>query len=266
MRGLARLGATGMGYAVPHRFKHGYGLSPLLVDEIAERKPELIVTVDHGIASHAGIARAAELGIPVLVTDHHLPGPTLPAAAAIVNPNQPGDTFPSKALAGVGVMFYLLLATRAELRAQDWFNHQRREPELGELLDLVAVGTVADMVPLDRNNRVLVAAGLRRIRAGHASTGPPRAAHRGRQELLARDRLGPRLRAGPEAQRRRPARGHGARRRVPHVRRPAPRAGDGHSPRQVERRAPGSAVRHDRGRGRAGRRSDTAGRRTARWA
>jgi single-stranded-DNA-specific exonuclease len=171
LRGLARLGATKLGYAVPHRFRHGYGLSPALVEEIAARKPDLIVTVDHGIASHAGVARARELGIPVLVTDHHLPGATLPEAAAIVNPNQPGCGFASKALAGVGVMFYLLLATRAVLRAQAWFDAKRREPELAELLDLVALGTVADLVPLDRNNRVLVGAGLRRIRAGHASAG-----------------------------------------------------------------------------------------------
>jgi single-stranded-DNA-specific exonuclease len=127
MRGLARLGAARRGYAVPHRFRHGYGLSPALVDEIAARTPDLIVTVDHGIASHAGIGARAELGIPVLVTDHHLPG--RPAGrAAIVNPNQPRDGSRARPSAGVGVMFYLLLATPASLRATDWFTGRGASP------------------------------------------------------------------------------------------------------------------------------------------
>jgi len=171
VRGLTLLGAKRIGYAVPHRMRHGYGLSPLLVQELLARAPDLLVTVDHGISSHAGIAAARAAGVPVLVTDHHLPGPTLPDAELIVNPNVSGDGFPSKALSGVGVMFYVLLATRAELRRRGWFDAVRAEPELSTLLDLVALGTVADLVPLDRNNRVLVAAGLRRIRQGLACAG-----------------------------------------------------------------------------------------------
>src|SRR5699024_5280872 len=132
--------------------------------------PDLIVTVDNGIASVDGVAAARERGIDVIVTDHHLPGPVLPQALAIVNPNAPGDDFPSKALAGVGVMFYLLLALRARMRAAGQFDNAA-QPDLSCLLDLVALGTVADLVPLDRNNRILVEAGLRRIRAGKASAG-----------------------------------------------------------------------------------------------
>ena len=169
--GLRLLGADHPQFAVPHRAVHGYGLGPALVDSLRPRAPQLIVTVDNGISSIAGVAAAQAIGVPVLVTDHHLPGAQLPQAAAIVNPNLPGDPFPSKALAGVGVMFYLLLATRAALRRDGWFSGQRSEPDLAVLLDLVAVGTVADLVPLDRNNRVLVAAGLRRIRAGLACAG-----------------------------------------------------------------------------------------------
>ncbi|MDA0225459.1 MAG: single-stranded-DNA-specific exonuclease RecJ [Proteobacteria bacterium] len=157
-------------YLVPDRFVLGYGLSPELVDLAAARKPDLIVTVDNGIASVEGVARASALGIATLITDHHLPGEVLPAAACIVNPNQPGCEFPSKSLAGVGVMFYVMLALRAELRLRDLFT-AGREPNLGALTDLVALGTVADVVPLDANNRLLVAQGLKRLRAGHGKVG-----------------------------------------------------------------------------------------------
>ena len=162
VRGLRMLGATRVSHAVPNRQVHGYGLSPGLVDDLAVLQPDLLLTVDHGIACHAGIAAARARGWQVLVTDHHLAGPTLPAANAIVNPNQPGDGFASKALAGVGVMFYLLVALRARLSV---------DADLASLLDLVAVGTVADLVPLDANNRALVAAGLRRLRAGKGCAG-----------------------------------------------------------------------------------------------
>lgn len=168
--GLQALGAAKVGYVVPNRFTMGYGLSPPLVDLALEAGAELLVTVDNGIASLAGIEYANGLGLPVLVTDHHLAGPELPAAAAIVNPNQPGCGFPSKHLAGVGVMFYVLLATRARLRADGAFG-AGNGPNLAELLDLVALGTVADVVRLDYNNRILVAQGLARIRAGRARPG-----------------------------------------------------------------------------------------------
>ncbi|MBD8873593.1 single-stranded-DNA-specific exonuclease RecJ [Rhodanobacter sp. DHB23] len=189
VRGLRMLGAKRVGYAVPNRFVHGYGLTPALVDSLQPR-PQLIVTVDNGVASVAGVARARELGMRVIVTDHHLPGEQLPDCDAMVNPNLAGDGFPSKALAGVGVMFYLLLALRARLRESGWFAHlgecaqgralfdsrdqddrKSKEPDLSTLLDLVALGTVADLVPLDFNNRVLVEAGLRRIRSGRACAG-----------------------------------------------------------------------------------------------
>ncbi|HVB83932.1 MAG TPA: single-stranded-DNA-specific exonuclease RecJ, partial [Rhodanobacteraceae bacterium] len=169
VRGLRLLGALRVRYAVPHRRVHGYGLTPALVASLTPL-PDLIVTVDNGIASHAGIAAARAGGVRVIVTDHHLPGPTLPEADAIVNPNLPGDAFPSKALAGVGVMFYLLLALRAGLRERGTWAAQG-EPDLAELLDRVALGTVADLVPLDYNNRVLVESGLRRIRGGRACAG-----------------------------------------------------------------------------------------------
>jgi single-stranded-DNA-specific exonuclease len=171
VRGLRGLGATQVSYLIPSRFAFGYGLSPAVVDAAAPRRPDLLITVDNGIASLAGVARAAELGIPVLVTDHHLPGERLPDAAAILNPNQPGCGFPSKHLAGVGVVFYLLVAARARLREQGWFGAARPELNLADLLDLVALGTVADVVTLDRNNRILVEQGLRRIRAGRCSPG-----------------------------------------------------------------------------------------------
>jgi single-stranded-DNA-specific exonuclease len=168
VRGLRLLGARHVGYVVPNRFEHGYGLSAALVASIAEA-PDVLVTVDNGIASIDGVAAARARGITVIVTDHHLPGGRLPAADAIVNPNLPGDGFPSKALAGVGVMFYLLLALRAHLRASG--GERAGAADLGTLLDLVALGTVADLVPLDYNNRVLVEAGLRRIRAGRGCAG-----------------------------------------------------------------------------------------------
>jgi single-stranded-DNA-specific exonuclease len=169
VRGLRMLGARRVDYAVPNRFIHGYGLSTALVESL-QPKPQLIVTVDNGVASVAGVALAQQQGIRVIVTDHHLPGEQLPAADAMVNPNLAGDAFPSKALAGVGVMFYLLLALRAALREQGDFA-PGKEPDLSVLLDLVAVGTVADLVPLDFNNRVLVEAGLKRIRSGRACAG-----------------------------------------------------------------------------------------------
>lgn len=169
VRGLRMLGATRVTPAVPNRVVHGYGLSPALVGELAALQPDLLVTVDHGIACHAGIAEAKARGWQVLVTDHHLPGEELPPADAIVNPNLRGDAFPSKMLAGVGVMFYVLLALRKKLRADGAMV--RGEPDLSRLLDLVAVGTIADLVPLDVNNRALVGAGLRRLRAGQGCAG-----------------------------------------------------------------------------------------------
>jgi single-stranded-DNA-specific exonuclease len=189
VRGLRMLGAKRVSYAVPHRFIHGYGLSAALVESM-QPTPQLIVTVDNGVASVAGVAAASARGIKVIVTDHHLPGEQLPAADAMVNPNlvyvdhcrhsSPpceicahdailNKSFPSKALAGVGVMFYLLLALRARLRELGTFG--TTEPDLSVLLDLVALGTVADLVPLDFNNRVLVEAGLKRIRSGRACAG-----------------------------------------------------------------------------------------------
>ncbi len=169
VRGLRMLGASQVSYAVPNRMVHGYGLSPALVEELVAMRPDLLVTVDHGIACHAGIAAAKAYGWQVLVTDHHLPGEHLPPADVIVDPNLPDDAFPSKSLAGVGVMFYVLLALRRHLRDSGRLGDA--PPDLSVLLDLVAVGTVADLVPLDANNRALVAAGLRRLRAGHGCAG-----------------------------------------------------------------------------------------------
>ena len=169
IRALRAFGAH-VEYLVPDRFKLGYGLSTELVELAAQSRPDLLITVDNGIASVEGVARARELGIATLITDHHLPGPEVPAAACIVNPNQPGCAFPSKALAGVGVMFYVVLATRAELRRRGFFA-EKTEPNLGALTDLVALGTVADVVPLDANNRNLVSQGLRRLRAGRGQPG-----------------------------------------------------------------------------------------------
>lgn len=169
VRGLRMLGARRVSHAVPNRIVHGYGLSPALVEELAALQPDLVVTVDHGIACHPGITAAKARGWQVLVTDHHLPGETLPPADAIVNPNLLGDRFPSKVMAGVGVMFYVLLALRRHLRESGVIDGTG--PDLSVLLDLVAVGTVADLVPLDTNNRALVAAGLRRLRAGQGCAG-----------------------------------------------------------------------------------------------
>ncbi|HEY8587082.1 MAG TPA: single-stranded-DNA-specific exonuclease RecJ [Rhodanobacter sp.] len=168
VRGLRLLGAARVDYAIPNRFIHGYGLSPALVDSF-QPTPRLVVTVDNGVASVAGVAAARARGIRVIVTDHHLPGERLPDCDAMVNPNLAGDLFPSKMLAGVGVMFYLLLALRARLQQQGAFGGAK--PDLSSLLDLVALGTVADLVPLDFNNRILVEAGLRRIRTGRACAG-----------------------------------------------------------------------------------------------
>ncbi|MBS1191977.1 MAG: exonuclease RecJ [Rhodocyclaceae bacterium] len=169
MRALKAFGAT-VDFLVPDRFKLGYGLSPEIVDLAARQEPDLIITVDNGIASLEGVARARQLGIATLITDHHLPGEALPQADCIVNPNQPGCDFPSKSMAGVGVMFYVMLALRAELRERGWFT-DRPEPNLASLLDLVALGTVADVVKLDRNNRILVSQGLKRMREGRLQAG-----------------------------------------------------------------------------------------------
>ncbi|WP_050460618.1 single-stranded-DNA-specific exonuclease RecJ [Herbaspirillum autotrophicum] len=170
LRGLRMLGAT-VDYIVPNRFEYGYGLTPEIVElTIREKAPDIIVTVDNGIASIEGVAAAAQHGIDVVVTDHHLPGDALPDARVIVNPNQPLCGFPSKNLAGVGVMFYVLLALRAELRKRGVFD-AASQPKLDVLLDLVALGTVADVVKLDANNRILVAQGLKRMRAGRMHVG-----------------------------------------------------------------------------------------------
>lgn len=171
IRALTAMGAPSVNFRVPNRFEFGYGLTVPLVDTLAADPPELIITVDSGICSNAGVARAAELGSEVIITDHHLPGDQLPEAAAIVNPNLEGDAFPSKALAGVGVMFYLLGVTRAQLDADGWFRQRRPAPRMSRWLDLVALGTVADLVPLDRNNRILVRNGIARIRQGLACPG-----------------------------------------------------------------------------------------------
>ena len=188
-------------YLVPNRFEDGYGLSPEVVEQARARGAEMILTVDNGISSHAGVETAHQHGIPVLVTDHHLPGETLPDAEAIVNPNLNDSAFPSRALAGVGVAFYLMLALRAHLRLQNWFIDGRTEPNLAEWLDLVALGTVADVVPLDANNRILVWQGLSRIRAGKCRAGIRallEIANRDARQLAASDlgfAVGPRLNA-----------------------------------------------------------------------
>lgn len=169
IKGLSAMGAV-VDFLVPNRLTDGYGLTPELSEKAYEMGAQLLLTVDNGIASVAGVARAKALGLDVVVTDHHLPGQTLPDCL-IVNPNQQGCTFASKSLAGVGVMFYVLMALRATLRARGVFSGSRKEPNLAELLDLVALGTVADVVPLDFNNRILVSQGLKRIRAGKMSIG-----------------------------------------------------------------------------------------------
>ncbi|WP_145583390.1 single-stranded-DNA-specific exonuclease RecJ [Yersinia thracica] len=199
---LRSMGGSNVDYLVPNRFEDGYGLSPEVVEQVAARGAELIVTVDNGISSHAGVDLAHAMGIQVLVTDHHLPGETLPAAEAIINPNLPGCDFISKSLAGVGVTFYLMLALRARLRDSGWFEQRAlAQPNLAELLDLVALGTVADVVPLDANNRILVHQGLSRIRAGKCRPGIRallEVANRDARQLVANDlgfSLGPRLNA-----------------------------------------------------------------------
>ena len=171
MKGLASMGAV-VDFFVPNRFEHGYGLTPELADIAHAKGADLIVTVDNGISSAEGVARAKELGLDVIVTDHHIAGSVIPDCI-IVNPNQRGCTFPSKSIAGVGVIFYVLIALRAELRQRGYFSGcpNRAEPKLDELLDLVALGTVADVVALDHNNRILVSQGLKRIRAGKMSHG-----------------------------------------------------------------------------------------------
>ncbi|QXZ13247.1 single-stranded-DNA-specific exonuclease RecJ [Pseudomonas sp. AO-1] len=168
--GLRLLGAAHVDYLVPNRFEYGYGLTPEIVEVALTREPQLLITVDNGISSVEGVAAAKKAGLKVLITDHHLPGDELPLADALVNPNQPGCEFPSKALAGVGVIFYVLMALRARLRSLGWYE-SKPQPNIGELLDLVALGSVADVVPLDANNRILVHQGLERIRAGRARPG-----------------------------------------------------------------------------------------------
>lgn len=202
VRALQACGAARVEYLVPNRFEFGYGLSPEIVAVAARRAPDLLITVDQGIACTAGVAAANDAGIPVIVTDHHLPGDERPAALAIVNPNQAGDAHPGKALAGVGVIFHVMLLVRAVLRERAWFAPDgRTEPNLAELLDLVAVGTVADVVPLDGLNRMLVEQGLRRIRAGRAAPGVRellRVAGRTPERAVAADlafAVGPRLNA-----------------------------------------------------------------------
>ncbi len=199
---LRALGCERVDFLVPNRFTFGYGLTPEIVALAAQRGPDLIITVDNGMSSVAGVTAAQEAGIKVLITDHHLPGREIPAAAAIVNPNQPGCAFPSKNLAGVGVIFYVLSALRAALRAQSWFAARGiDEPSMAAWLDLVALGTVADMVALDEVNRILVHQGLQRIRAGQARPGICallELAGRARERIVASDlgfAVGPRLNA-----------------------------------------------------------------------
>ncbi len=172
VKALLSLGAAHVDYLVPNRFEYGYGLTPEIVDVAKTKNPDVLITVDNGISSIAGVKHAKALGMQVIITDHHLAGAQLPDADAIVNPNQPGCEFPSKNLAGVGVIFYVMLALRAHLRELEWYSrHGIVEPNLATLLDLVALGTVADVVPLDKNNRILVHQGLQRIRAGHCCPG-----------------------------------------------------------------------------------------------
>ncbi len=173
VKALRSMGAKKVEFLVPNRFKFGYGLTPEIVHVAVEQfNPDMIITVDNGISSIEGVKVAKKFNLKVIVTDHHLPAETLPIADAIVNPNQPDDHFPSKMLAGVGVIFYVMLALRSLLREQGWFTEQNLpEPNLAELLDLVALGTVADVVPLDYNNRILVSQGLARIRSGRVCAG-----------------------------------------------------------------------------------------------
>ncbi|MFW5969308.1 MAG: single-stranded-DNA-specific exonuclease RecJ [Halofilum sp. (in: g-proteobacteria)] len=202
LRALAAFGHEAVDYLVPNRFDYGYGLTPELVEPAAEFAPGLILTVDNGISSHAGVARAADYGIDTIVTDHHLPGDSLPAAVAVVNPNRDNCDFPVKSLAGVGVVFYLMVALRARLERSGWFAKRGGDaPSMAGFLDLVALGTVADVVPLERCNRILVEQGLRRIRAGRCCPGIGaliEAAKRSPERLQAGDlgfALAPRLNA-----------------------------------------------------------------------
>ena len=201
IRAFEAMGHSDVRFIVPNRFEYGYGLTPEIVELAKPQKPSLIITVDNGISSVEGVAAARAAGIDVLVTDHHLPGEQLPNANVIVNPNQRGCEFPSKALAGVGVIFYVMSAVRTVLRNKDWFNGERTEPNMADFLDLVALGTVADVVPLDKNNRILVEQGLRRIRVGKCCAGIRaliEVSGRSAAKLVASDMgfaLGPRLNA-----------------------------------------------------------------------
>jgi single-stranded-DNA-specific exonuclease len=202
MAALNLLGSQNHRFIVPNRFEYGYGLTPEIVDIAAQQGAQMLVTVDNGISCIAGVTRAKELGLQVIVTDHHLPGHSLPNADAIVNPNQDGCPFPSKALAGVGVAFYLMLALRKYCREKNYFvEHNITEPNIAQLLDLVALGTVADVVSLDANNRILVEQGLKRIRAGKTRPGIQaliEIANKNQQKLVASDfgfALGPRINA-----------------------------------------------------------------------
>lgn len=207
VRALRAMGVSDVDYLVPNRFDFGYGLSPQLVEVACKHRPDLIITVDNGISSIDGVAAAKSQGITVIVTDHHLPGRELPQADAIVNPNMADDSFPSKNLAGVGVIFYLMAALRTLLRKQGWFEQQQiKEPNMAYYLDLVALGTVADVVPLDQNNRILVENGLQRIRTGRCCAGITaliEVAKRSSRRLVASDlgfALGPRLNAAGRLQ------------------------------------------------------------------
>lgn len=202
MSALNMFGSNNHQFIVPNRFEYGYGLTPEIVDIAAQQGAQVIITVDNGISCHQGVNRAKELGIVVIVTDHHLPGKTLPCADAIINPNQHDCTFPSKALAGVGVAFYFMLALRKYLREQNWYESRGiTEPNIAQLLDLVALGTVADVVSLDANNRILVEQGLKRIRAGVTRPGIQaliEVAGKTQSRLVASDfgfALGPRINA-----------------------------------------------------------------------
>ena len=202
MLALRDMGFEHLNFLVPNRFDYGYGLTPEIVDLAQQYSPQLIVTVDNGISSNDGVTHAGKLGVEVIITDHHLPGDCLPNATAIINPNQPGCSFPSKSLAGVGVAFYLLSGLRAKLRDKGWFiDKSLSEPNLAHWLDLVALGTVADVVPLDQVNRIFVYQGLLRIRSGHSRPGIQallQISGKNPQKLMASDlgfAIGPRLNA-----------------------------------------------------------------------
>jgi len=202
VRALKMMGALDVNYLVPNRFSYGYGLTPEIVELALQDKPDVIVTVDNGISSVDGVAAAKKAGVRVIVTDHHLPGSIIPDADAIVNPNQVADKFPAKSTAGVGVAFYVMLALRAELRERNFFSEQSiPDPNLANLLDLVSLGTVADVVPLEYNNRILVAQGLARVRNGKCCAGITALLHvakRNQAQCVASDfgfTVGPRLNA-----------------------------------------------------------------------